>query len=69
MAGELQKMAQAKSSPIHIKKSHEGELHRDLGVKSGSKIPASKLEAAKNSKDPAVRRRATFALNAKSWNR
>jgi hypothetical protein len=53
--------------PIHIKKSHEGELHRDLGVKLGKPIPANKLAAAKKSGDPAVRKRATFAANAKKW--
>ena len=52
---------------IHIKPSHKGELHKDLKVPQGQKIPASKLEAAKNSKSPAVRKRATFALNAKKW--
>lgn len=52
---------------IHIKASHKGELHRDLGVPQGQKIPASKLAAAKHSKNPAVRKRATFAQNAKKW--
>lgn len=55
-------------SGIHIKKSHEGLLHRDTGTPAGQKIPAAKLAKAKNSPDPAVRRRATFAQNAKSWN-
>lgn len=50
-----------------IKPSHEGLLHENLGVKQGEKIPASKLESAKHSSDPAVRRRATFAINAKKW--
>lgn len=53
---------------INIKPSHKGMLHKDLGVKSGSKIPAKKLAAAKNSPDAAVRKRATFAENAKHWN-
>lgn len=53
---------------IEIKKSHRGLLHKDLGVKEGSKIPAKKLASAKNSSDPAVRKRATFAENAKHWN-
>ncbi len=52
---------------IKIKKSHKGLLHKDLGVPEGEKIPAAKLESAKNSKDPAVRKRATFAKNAKGW--
>ncbi len=53
---------------IHIKASHQGLLHSDLGVKEGDKIPLGKLMKAKNSKDPAVRRRATFAANARKWN-
>jgi hypothetical protein len=52
---------------IEIKKSHRGLLHRDLGVKEGEKIPAGKLAAAKNSSDPAERKRATFAANARKW--
>ncbi len=53
--------------PIKIKPSHEGELHRDLGVAQGKPIPAAALTKAKNSPSPAVRKRATFAQNAKSW--
>lgn len=52
---------------IHIKKSHRGLLHADLGVPQGQKIPAIKLAAAKKSPNPALRKRATFALNAKKW--
>lgn len=55
-------------SSIHIKASHKGELHRDLGVPQGEPIPASKLASAKRSRNPAVRKRATFAANAKKWN-
>jgi hypothetical protein len=53
---------------IHIKKSHEGLLHKNLGVPQGKPIPSGKLASAKNSADPAVRKRATFAENAKHWN-
>lgn len=52
---------------IHIKKSHKGLLHKDTGTPAGEPIPAAKLAAAKNSSDPAVRRRATFAVNAKHF--
>ncbi len=52
---------------IHIKASHKGLLHRDLGVKAGAPIPAKKLAAAKNSDSAAVRKRAVFAENAKKW--
>ena len=53
---------------IHIKPSHKGLLHRDLGVAQGKPIPQGKLEAAENSSDPAVRKRAVFAENAKHFN-
>ena len=52
---------------IQIKSSNEGLLHKNLGVKQGKKLTATQLEAAKHSKDPAVRRRATFAMNARKW--
>lgn len=54
-------------SGIHIKESHEGLLHENLGVAQGQKIPVEKLEAAKQSDNPAVRKRATFAINARSF--
>ena len=57
-----------KRSPIHINPAHKGELHQDLGVPQGQPIPAQKLQAATNSPSPAVRRRAVFAQNAKSFN-
>ena len=52
---------------IKIKPSHKGLLHKELGVKKGNKIPLSKLAAAKHSSDPAERKRATFAENARGW--
>lgn len=52
---------------IHIKKSHEGRLHRALGVPAGKPIPAGKLAAAKKSKSADVRKMATFATNAKGF--
>jgi hypothetical protein len=55
------------NSMIKIKPSHRGLLHRNLGVKKGKKIPLSKLMSAKHSDSPAERKRATFAINARSW--
>jgi len=52
---------------IKIKPSHEGLLHKNLGVAKDKPIPAKKLEAAKHSSDPAERKRAVFAENAKHW--
>ncbi len=57
-----------KGSGINIKPSHEGRLHRALGVPEGQPIPAAKLAAAKKSSDPAIRKEATFAINAKGFN-
>jgi hypothetical protein len=56
-------------SGIHIKPSHKGLLHKDTGTPPGKKIPASKIEKAEGSSDPAVRKRAVFAENAKKWNK
>ena len=53
---------------IHIKESHVGELHRELHVPIGQKIPKAKIEHAKHSSDPHVRAQATFASNAEKWN-
>lgn len=53
--------------PPAIKPSHKGLLHKDTGTKEGANIPLSSLMQAKRSKDPAVRKRATFALNARHW--
>lgn len=56
------------NSGIHIKKSHKGLLHKNLGVPQGEKIPASKL-SIKATDSPAVKKRKQFAINAKSWNK
>lgn len=52
---------------MKIKKSHRGMLHEDLGVPSGKKVPLADLMRAKRSKSAAVRKRATFAANARKW--
>lgn len=52
---------------IDINPAHKGLLHKDLGIASGKKIPLSSLFKAKRSEDPAERRRATFAVNARKW--
>lgn len=51
---------------IHIKKSHRGLLHKNLGVAKGKKIPASKLAIHKGD-SPALKKRKQFAINAKKW--
>ena len=52
---------------IHIKKSHKGLLHKNLGIPKNKKISIAALRKAKNSPNPKIRRRATFALNARKW--
>jgi len=52
---------------IDIKPSHKGLLHKDLGVAQGKKLSVKSEEEAKHSSNPAERRRATFALNARKW--
>ena len=53
---------------IHINPNHKGLLHRDLKVKQGEPIPEKKLEKGLHSSDPAEKKRAVFAENAKHWN-
>jgi hypothetical protein len=48
---------------LHLK---EGALHRQMGVKEGAKIPASKL-AIKRGDSPLTKKRKQFAINAKKW--
>ena len=52
---------------IDIKPSHKGELHAELGVPQGQKIPAKKLSKALDSTSPAERKRAQFAKNAEHF--
>lgn len=58
-----------KLSKIHIQPLHKGLLHEALRVPEGESIPLKLLTKAKASKDPALRKRATFALNARKWKR
>jgi hypothetical protein len=57
----------AEKGSIRIKPSHKGDLHRDLGVPRGTPLSDRLLAAAKKSPNPAERKRATFAENAKRW--
>lgn len=52
---------------ISLKKSHAGRLHKALGVAPTKKIPLATLLKAKRSKSAAVRKEATFAVNARKW--
>jgi len=55
--------------PIRIKKANQGKLRKSTGTKKGQKIPVKKLQQLKRSKNPTTRKRATFALNARKWNK
>jgi hypothetical protein len=52
---------------INIKPSKRGSLHKMLHVPLGKTIPVKKLEAAKHSSNPALRKKANFALNARHF--
>jgi DNA-binding PadR family transcriptional regulator len=62
-------MARVKNPSLYraLHKLRKGGLHRALGVAEGEKIPAAKLEAARNSKNAHVRKMANFAHTMKSW--
>lgn len=57
----------AESAVGEIKPSEKGTLHTALGVAKDKKIPAGKLEKAEHSTDPALKKKAVFAANAKKW--
>jgi hypothetical protein len=48
---------------------HPGALHRQLGVPQGQKIPQGKLEAAENSSNPKLAKRARLAETLKGLHR
>ena len=52
---------------IKIKASRQGSLRKATKTKKGNKIPVATLERMKKSKNPKMRRKATFALNARKW--
>jgi oligoendopeptidase F len=51
---------------IKINPKNRGKLRATAGTKKGQKIPLSTLRRLKKSKNPTTRRRATFALNART---
>lgn len=62
-------MPRKRRKSIRIKKSNRGKLRKSAGAKKGSKIPVAKLRKMKKSKNSKTRKRATFALNARKWNK
>lgn len=61
------------TSGIHIKPSHVGLLHKAMGVPKGSKISLGDLmetkSRAKRAGNMKLEKQATFAANARSWNK
>lgn len=55
--------APAPAAKPMIKPSHKGRLHQNLNVPPGQKIPMAKLQTAKSTGSPAVKKQATFAIN------
>lgn len=62
-----QRLDKSARGGIHINPAHKGLLHKDTGTPSGKKIPEVKIKKAEHSSNPAVRKRAVFAENAKHW--
>ena len=69
--GRLEKVSKGKlrasGGGIHIKPSHEGKLHKEMGIPEGHKISEKKLHAAEKDASPAEKKHITFAENAKKW--
>jgi oligoendopeptidase F len=52
---------------IHIKASNRGKLRAATRTPKGKRIPVATLHRLARSKNPTTRKRAQFALNARSW--
>lgn len=52
---------------IHIKASHKGLLHKNLGIPAGKPISTSRLKSAAKGAGPAEKKRIVFAENARKW--
>lgn len=56
------------ASPIRLNPKHKGLLHKELGISEDKPIPLSTLkEKMRTTKDPALKRRLNFAINARKW--
>lgn len=52
---------------IKIKKANQGKLRKATRTKKGKTIPVATLRKLTSSKNPTTRKRAQFALNARSF--
>lgn len=59
-------MAKKKKTPNFLAGLKKGALHKELGVKAGDKIPASKLKITPGM-STTEKRRIQFAINAKKF--
>ena len=69
MARRSSSSGKRRKSGINIKKKNQGKLRKSTKTKKGKNIPVSTLRRLKKSKNPTTRKRATFALNARGWNK
>lgn len=53
-----------KGNKIHIKESNKGKFTDYCG----GKVTSECIQKGKNSSDPKIRKRATFAANTRTWN-
>ena len=59
------KIKSSKKPKIHIKKENRGKFTDYCG----GKVTSECIQRGKNSSDPKIRKRATFAANARSWSK
>lgn len=52
---------------IHIKKSKQGSLRKAMHAPEGKKLSVSAMQSKKKNASPAMKKKLTFALNAKKW--
>lgn len=52
---------------IHIKKSHKGLMHKDVGKAPGAPITEGDIQKELSSKDPKKRARGQFAKSARHF--
>lgn len=62
--GKAKKMEDGGKSKIHIKKENKGKFTDYCG----GKVTSECIAKGKRSPDPKIRKRATFAANARKWN-
>lgn len=55
-----------KSNPA-VKPSHKGRLHKALGIPQDQPIPLEDLNEAMQSKNPHMRKMASYAKTMRSW--